>query len=79
MKMLHATFKHHDSDFFSLPGAQLSYNHIQPMGWKQRDVARRAPTSETRPVKTGMLLAMIYATADTVKVDPSQVIQWVGV
>lgn len=78
-KIHQATIKHHRRDFFCRPGPQLSYSHIHPIGWKHNDVARRAPTSDTRSLKTGMLLATIYATEVTVKVDPSHTIQWVRV
>lgn len=42
----------------ALPSAQLSYSHMQPIGWNDMRVPRRAPTSETSPSKTGMPLAI---------------------
>ena len=41
-----------------LPLVQLSYSHMQPMGWKDIRVPRRAPMRETRALKTGMPLAI---------------------
>jgi hypothetical protein len=46
---------------------QLSYSHMQPMGWKHMRVPKRAPTSETRPPKTGTADAMMYAVRITPK------------
>lgn len=37
-----------------------------------------APMSETRPSKTGMALAMMYATTVTPSVQLNQTSQWVG-
>lgn len=49
------------------------------MGWKHNDVARRAPTSDTRSLNTGMLLAIMYAITVILNVEPIQAIQCVGV
>ena len=38
---------------------QLSYNHIQPMSWKDMSVPSKAPIRDPRPPKTGMALAMM--------------------
>lgn len=58
---------------------QLSYNHMQPIGWNDIKVPRRAPMSEISPPKTGMALAIMYAMIVTPNVQPSHEIQWVGV
>ena len=42
----------------SLPLPQLSYNHMQPMGWNDMEVPRRAPIRETKSLKMGIPLAM---------------------
>lgn len=42
---------------FSRPLRQLSYSHMQPIGWKQSSVPKRAPQRDTMPLKTGMALA----------------------
>lgn len=55
---------------------QLSYSHIRPMGWNDRNVPNSAPTSDTRPPNTGIPLAIRYATIDTPKVELSHVAQW---
>lgn len=57
---------------------QLSYSHMHAIGWNAMNVPRRAPTRETRSSKTGIPLAMTYATIVTVKVHPSQTDQWIG-
>jgi hypothetical protein len=54
-----ATMAIHHSDLRALPELQLSYSHMPAMGWKHMGVPRRAPTSETRSLKTGMALAMM--------------------
>ncbi len=54
---------------------QLSYSHIQPMGWKDIRVPSSAPISETRLLNTGIALAMIYAVITTPNVQRSQVVQ----
>lgn len=38
---------------------QLSYSHMPAMGWKHMGVPSRAPTSDTRSLKTGIALAMM--------------------
>lgn len=42
----------------SRPFFQLSYNHMQPMGWNDMNVPSRAPMRETRLAKLGIALAM---------------------
>ena len=69
--------KIHLGDFFTLPSLQLSYSHIKPIGWIDRRVPNRAPTSETRPSKMGTALAMINAIKMTPKVQLSHVAQCV--
>jgi hypothetical protein len=49
----------HLGDLSVLPLLQLSYSHIQPIGWKHMNVPSRAPISETRLSKTGIALAMM--------------------
>lgn len=56
---LQATMSIHLVDLVVLPAVQLSYSHMQPMGWKDMRVPRRAPISDTSPPKTGIALAMI--------------------
>lgn len=60
------------------PLAQLSYSHMQPMGWMHMTGPRRAPMSETSASKTGIVLAMMYAMSVIPKVQPSQTAQWIG-
>ena len=74
---LHATMAFHFQSRLVL--FQLSYSHIHPMGWKHIRVPRSAPISETRPPKTGMADAMIYAMSETVAVRPNQTIQCLAV
>ena len=74
---LQHTISIHLSERSCLPALQLSYSHMQPMGWKDIMVPRRAPISETRPPKTGMPLAIRYAMTTVLIVQPPQVIQWV--
>lgn len=62
----------------SLPSLQLSYNHMNPMGWKHMSVPSKAPIREISELKTGIALAMMYAITVTPKVQLSQVIQWIG-
>lgn len=62
-KMDHATMPFHLQSRFDR--CQLSYSHMQPMGWKLMRVPRSAPTSETSPPKTGMAEAMTYAVRET--------------
>lgn len=76
-RILHATMQHHLFDP-RVPLRQLSYNHMQAMGWKQVSVPSRAPMSDTRASKEGMALAIMYAMTVTLTVHPSQVIQCVG-
>ena len=52
----HATIPFHLQS--RLDRCQLSYSHMQPMGWKLMSVPKSAPTSETRPPKTGIADAM---------------------
>jgi hypothetical protein len=54
---------------------QLSYSHIQPIGWKDIRVPRSAPIRETRLLNTGIALAIIYAVITTLNVQRSQVVQ----
>lgn len=42
-----------------LPQLQLSYNHMQPRGWKDMSVPKRAPIRDTNAPKTGIPLAMM--------------------
>lgn len=42
-----------------LPLAQLSYSHMQPIGWKHMRVPSKAPMRETNESNTGTELAMI--------------------
>lgn len=58
-KPLQKTMKIHLGDLLILPLLQLSYNHMQPIGWKDMRVPRRAPTRDTRSLNTGIALAMI--------------------
>jgi hypothetical protein len=60
-----------------LPLAQLSYSHMQPIGWKHIRVPSNAPMRETKESNTGTELAMIYATTAMPEVQLSQVTQWV--
>lgn len=76
-KTLNPTRNIHFGVFAGLPLLQLSYNHIQPMGWNDIRVPSKAPTNETRPSKTGMALAIMYAIRAMPKVQPSQAAQWV--
>lgn len=76
-KMLQPTINIHFGDFVALPSLQLSYSHMKPIGWKDRRVPNRAPTSDTRPPKTGIALAMMYAIKITPKVQLSHVAQCV--
>jgi hypothetical protein len=54
MKTLHVTIKYHRMFRSSF---QWSYSHIQPIGWRERKVPKRAPMRETKPPKTGIPLA----------------------
>lgn len=38
---------------------QLSYSHMQPIGWYDMSVPNKAPTREIRLPKSGMALAMM--------------------
>lgn len=60
-----------------LPLCQLSYSHIPPIGWKHRRVPSKAPISDTRESKTGIVLAMIKAITMILEVQPSQQTQCV--
>lgn len=64
---------------FALPSLQLSYSHMQPMGWKDSKVPKREPVRYTIPLNTGIALARMYAVKQTAKLQPSQVVQWVKV
>lgn len=79
MKSDQKTMAIHLSVFCLLPSVQWSYSHMPPMGWKQMSVPSRAPMSETRPPKTGMALAMMYAMPAQLPVQPIQVVQWIVV
>lgn len=57
-KTLQETMNIHLGDRSTFPLPQLSYSHMQPMGWKHMNVPSKAPISETRLSKTGMALAM---------------------
>lgn len=76
---LQQTIRTHRGFFVALPCVQLSYSHMQPMGWKDIMVPSRAPINETRSLKTGIALAMMYATIVMPRVQPSQVAQCVTV
>jgi hypothetical protein len=58
MKLLQQTFNHQLSGLPDVPEPQLSYSHIHPKGWKHIGVPNRAPTNETRLLKTGIPLAI---------------------
>ena len=72
-KTLKVTMRYHLVVGLRLPAVQLSYSHMQPMGWNDMSVPRRAPMRETRPPKTGMAEAMMYAITAQPKVQPIQV------
>ena len=76
---LHRTPMYQVADRSCFPRFQLSYSHIQPIGWNDSDVASRAPISETRPLKIGIPLAMTYATTVMPNVHPIQDAQWTKV
>ena len=76
-KPLQQTIRIHLGDLLILPLLQLSYNHMQPIGWKDIIVPRRAPTRDTRSLNTGIALAIIYATRAIPEVQLSQVTQWI--
>lgn len=59
----------------SRPVLQLSYSHMQPIGWNDIAVPRRAPIRETKSLNIGMPLAIRYEELVIVKVQPSQVAQ----
>lgn len=69
----------HRGDLFIFPALQLSYSHMPAMGWKHIGVPSSAPTSETRSLKTGMALAMMYAIIEMPNVQPIQAVQWMRV
>lgn len=77
------TFQHtprvHLCDRCSLPLFQLSYNHMQPLGWKLCSVPSKAPIKEMRLSKLGMALAIMYATTATPRTQPIQVPQCTSV
>lgn len=77
-KIHHATIRRHFIVGACLPLAQLSYSHMQPIGWKQSTVPSRAPTRDTRPPKIGIPLAIMYAVRVTPHVQLSHVIQWMA-
>lgn len=58
-KTFQPTMRVHLHVLLSLPLPQLSYSHIQPIGWIDKSVPNNAPTRETRPPKPGILLAMM--------------------
>lgn len=76
-KIDHATMPFHFQS--RLVRCQLSYSHMQPIGWKLIRVPRSAPTSETRPPKTGIADAIMYAARETAAVKLNQVIQCLAV
>ena len=71
------TMSFHRMFLFSAGMVQLSYSHINPYGWNDSKVPRRAPTRDTRPPKTGMALATTYETSVIDAVHPSQLTQWI--
>lgn len=72
---LQRTINRHFSVGCCLPALQLSYSHMQPIGWNDIRVPSSAPIKDTRPLKTGMALAMMYATTATPQVLLSQTTQ----
>lgn len=58
--------------------SQLSYSHIAPYVCMHMSGPSRAPISETSPSKTGMALAMMYATTVTPSVQLNHTSQWIG-
>lgn len=72
---LQPTIKHHLNVLSFLPLVQLSNSQKQPYGWKHMSVPRRAPMRDTRPPKTGIALAMMYAIMVTLPVHANQVAQ----
>ena len=79
MKTLQHTINIHRAVGLAFPEVQLSYSHMQPIGWNIIILPRRAPISETRASKTGTALAIMYAIMVTANVEPSQVTQWMTV
>ena len=75
IKIHHTTIRRHLKVGVSF---QLSYNHIPAYGWKVKNVARSAPMRATRPEKTGIALAMIYAVRVIPNVEESHVIQCIA-
>ena len=76
-KTLQQTIRIHLGDLLTLPLLQLSYSHMQPIGWKDIRVPRRAPTRDTKSLNTGIALAIIYAMIAIPDVQLSQVTQWI--
>ena len=58
---------------------QLSWSHMKPYACIVMNVPRNAPIRDTKALKTGMALAMMYATRTTPLVQLSQVVQCVHV
>jgi hypothetical protein len=56
-KILQQTINLHVMLRFAFSRFQLSYSHMQPIGWKDNNVPSKAPISETNPLKTGIPLA----------------------
>ncbi|OJJ96348.1 hypothetical protein ASPACDRAFT_1859570 [Aspergillus aculeatus ATCC 16872] len=77
--MLHMKNSAHRRVGCSRPRPRLSWSHIHPIGWKDMNVARRAPIKDTRSLKMGIPLAMRYEETVTAKVQLSQVAQGVNV
>lgn len=75
--MLQATPINHRGDAFASGLFQLSYSHIQPIGWNDISGPKRAPMRATSCSKIGIPLAMQYDMTVIVRVEPSQVTQWI--
>lgn len=74
-KILQATIKYQPRALSPLLRLQLSKSHIQPMGWNDINVPKRAPTRETRLLKTGIELAIMYAVMVAPNVQDNHVAQ----
>ena len=75
METFQATRAAHLNVGCSLPLLQLSYSHMQPMGWNDTTVPSRAPINEIKLSKMGIPLAMTYAHTAMVNVQPIHVVQ----
>jgi len=51
---------------------------MHPMGRKEWKVPKKPPIKDTRPLKMGIPLAIMYTTIETGKVEHSQVIQCIA-